>query len=135
VLPDLIEDLNKNIDSRFDALTTTLGAAVIPRLNDLTNSVSEPKIARAVEAGLCNSLNNPSACPITPGNPNPTQGLKGQQDWLNGLLNGADLLQGSVIGKTVERIDKTVNHKDWGVEKIFKFGETAWKTTQADMMC
>jgi uncharacterized coiled-coil protein SlyX len=132
VLPDLIEDLNKNIDSRFDALTTTIGVAVIPRLNDLTSSVSEPKIARAVEAGLCNSLNNPSACPVTPGNPNPVQGLKGQQDWLNGLLNSAGLLQGGFIQQAVKRIDDTVHHGTWGIQKIFEFGETAWKATHAD---
>jgi predicted nucleic acid-binding Zn-ribbon protein len=99
VSPKLLEDLNTTIDSRFDAISGLIGTAVIPRLNDLTQSVSEPKIAKAVEVGLCNSLNNPSACPITPGNPNPTQGLKGQQDWLNGLLNGADLAQGTVMAK------------------------------------
>lgn len=132
VLPDLIEDLNNNIDSRFDALTTTLGAAVIPRLNDLTDSVSEPKIARAVETGLCNSLNNPSACPITPGNPNPAHGLKGQQDQLNALLNSAGLLQGGAIQQAVKRIDDTVHHGTWGIKKIFEFGEKAWEATHAD---
>jgi hypothetical protein len=132
VSPKLLEDINTKIDDRFDAISTIIGTAVIPRLNDLTSSVSEPKIAKAVEAGLCNSLNNPSACPITPGNPNPTQGLKGQQDWLNGLLNGADLAQGTVMAKAIDRIDKTVHHKDWGLETVQKFADTAWKATQAD---
>jgi hypothetical protein len=132
VIPDLIEDVNANIDSRFDALTTILGAAVIPRLNDLTQNTTEPKIAKAVETGICNSLNNPSACPTVPGVPNPTQGLKGHQDWLNGLLNGADLAQGTVMAKAIDRIDKTVHHDKWGIEKIFKFGEKAWEATNAD---
>ena len=42
------------------------------------------------------------------------------------------MLQGGFIQQAVKRIDDTVHHGTWGIQKIFEFGETAWKATHAD---
>ncbi|MCE2604159.1 hypothetical protein, partial [Pseudomonas aeruginosa] len=77
--------LNTKIDSRFDAIATTIQIGVISSLNNLTDATSEPKIADAVNTGICRSLNG-RGCPGTPGVPNPTQGLKGMQNDLGSKI-------------------------------------------------
>jgi hypothetical protein len=56
-----------------------------------------------------------------------------------GTLQGVTITQNAftqkavkVVSETATKIDKTVNHKDFGVQKIFEFGKKAWEATHAD---
>lgn len=130
--PEEIADLRTGITTGVSTdLTALFGSMIIPRLDNLTDATSERKIAKGVQTGICNSLNG-GGCPVTPGNPNPTQGLKGMQNNLGNWLGAGNLLQGQNIAGMVSRIDKTVHHKTWGLEKMQGFASTAWKATKAD---
>jgi predicted nucleic acid-binding Zn-ribbon protein len=132
VTPDQFNDFAENLGDRIDGVNENLIGFLLPRLDDIADKTEKPRIAEAVEDGICSSLNGAGSCPATPGNPNPTQGLKGMQDKIGDLINAANLLQTSAIGQAVKRIDNTVHHPKWGLQNAFKFGETAWKATQAD---
>lgn len=131
--PEQIEDLRDNVKNDFkNELGLAIGTLLIPNLVDLKQRTSLEAISQGVEAGICNSLNGAGSCPATPGNPNPVQGLKGMQNKLGDWLGTGNLLQGQNIAGMVSRIDKTVHHGTWGLEKIQGFADTAWKATQAD---
>ncbi|MGL5078539.1 MAG: hypothetical protein ACRDBG_22300 [Waterburya sp.] len=135
-LQDFRTNIGNDIDNKFDSKFNSL---VIPKLNDLKIENQAPAFKNAMQEGLCESLNNPGQCPITPDNPSPTHGLKGLGDkigdslnGINTLLGGADLLQGQNILKYVRDTNQAVRHKDYGVQKIQEFASTAWRATHAD---
>jgi hypothetical protein len=134
VTPEQLAELQTGIRTDVGTdLAALLGSTILPRLDDLTDATSEPKIAKGVQTGICNSLNGGS-CPGAP-----VQGLQGmnnatqsKMDDISAKLGIADLLQGNTIAKTVNRISDTVHHGTWGLEKIQGFASTAWKATHAD---
>jgi len=129
----------ENIATKFEiALLAGLTTNVIPRLDNIADQTTEPKIANAVQNGICQSLNG-GGCPPTPITPNPTQGLGGANNLLNTKLDGlnsalglADLAQGASILKIVKNTNEAVRHADYGLEKVQSFAATAWKATHAD---
>ncbi|NJL52276.1 MAG: hypothetical protein HC930_08735 [Hydrococcus sp. SU_1_0] len=126
-------DMSPEQESRLEAtILAGVTTTILPRLNNLSDAVSQSNISSAVQNGICSSLNGGS-CPATPGVSNPIQGLKGMNaDLGNAILNGADLVQGGAMAKAVDRIDKTVHHNTWGLEKMQDFADTAWQATRAD---
>lgn len=114
-----------------DGLNLAIGSLLIPNLVDLKDRTSEESISRGVQAGLCKSLNGGS-CPVTPGNPNPTQGLQGMQNNLEAKLAAADLAQGAVILGYVKNTNEAVRHAKYGLEAVQQFANTAWKATHMD---
>jgi hypothetical protein len=133
VSPEILEDFKTGIDTKFANLNNLMTASVLPRLDDIAEGVSEPRIAQGVQTGICRSLNGGS-CPGSP-----VQGLQGMNratqgklDGLNALLSGAGILQNTALGKAVDSINRTVHHKDYGLQKIQSFASKAWEVTQAD---
>lgn len=112
-------------------LRTVLNTTVIPRIDDVKERTSEPKIAAAVQTGICQSLNNPTACQV-PGVDNPKQGLKGMSDGLGNKLDALQTLLDLTILKYVKSTNETVLHAKHGLEAVQKFGEKAWQATHAD---
>ncbi|PSB05602.1 hypothetical protein C7B62_24855 [Pleurocapsa sp. CCALA 161] len=132
VTPEQIEDLQTGIRTGVATdLTAIFGSMIVPRLDNIADATSEPKIAKGVQTGICNSLNGGS-CPPTPTNPNPTQGLQGMNDGLNAKLAGLDLLQGAAILGYVKNTNEAVRHAKYGLEAVQGFADKAWKATHAD---
>jgi hypothetical protein len=126
--PQQIEILKTSVSAEVG---TIVGASILPKLDNLTNLVSFPNISRATEDAICRSVNGQSSCSL-PGVANPTRGLKGLTDNLEAKLGAASLVAELNITRIVSKIDNTVHHKDWGLEKIQGFTSTAWKATHAD---
>lgn len=128
-----LDDFRANLNLDFDALlTTTIAATIIPQLNNLTIANQSQQVSNAVEQGICQSLNNPTACPTTPANPNPVNGLQGMNNNLLNALGIADLAQGMNITKIVADTNAAVRHVDYGLEKAQNFASSAWNTLKLD---
>lgn len=128
VTPEQIEEIKTSVGIEVGTL---LGASVIPKLDDLTNLVSFPNIRNAAEDAICRSVNGQSSCSL-PGVANPTKGLKGLTDNLEAKLGAASLAAELNITRIVSKIDDTVHHATWGLEKAHSFASKAWKATHAD---
>ena len=128
-----LDDFRANLNLDFDALlTTTIAATIIPQLNNLTIANQSQQVSNAVEQGICQSLNNPTACPTTPANPNPVNGLQGMNNNLLNALGIADLAQGMNITRIVSDTNAAVRHVDYGLEKAQNFASSAWDTLKLD---
>ena len=128
VTPEQIEEIKTSVGIEVGTL---VGASVIPRLDNLTNLVSFPNIRNAAEDAICRSVNGQSNCSL-PGVPSPTRGLKGLTDNLEAKLGAATLAAELNITRIVSKIDDTVHHATWGLEKAQGFADKAWKATHAD---
>ncbi len=134
----LNEDFTKNFNDGLDF-------RVIPALSTIKNQTTERKMADATKIGVCESLND-GGCNPTPGNPNPTDGLKGMNqamqnkaDALLAAMGIADLAQGQTILSVVKDTNGVVRHAKYGLEAVQdgltamqNFADTAWKATHAD---
>jgi hypothetical protein len=130
--PEQMQEMRDNHKTDLnDGINLAIASLLIPNLVDLKDRTSEESISRGVQAGICRSLNGGS-CSSTPGNPNPTQGLQGMQNNLEAKLQGLDLAASLETLRRVTKIDDTVHHATWGLEKIQKFADAAWKATHAD---
>lgn len=152
------QDLLKNINSggqvnqqQLDKLRTDIGidvdtivkgaipASLAPDLSAVKSQTTKLRLVGAAEEALCNSLNGSGTCPITPGNPTPTQGLGGlrdvlreQQDALLAAMGAADLAQGQTILGIVKSTNAVVTDAKHGLEAVQNFAAKAWETTGAD---
>ena len=135
-----LDQLRTDLSSDFNAiLLTGLTQNVVPDLTAIKNQTTQNSLASGTEQGICNSLNNPSTCPVTPSNPNPTQGLKGLKDFLDAkaqaIANGlglANLGANSTILAIVKNTNDAVRSSKYGLEKIQDFAQKAWDFTKAD---
>lgn len=135
-----LDQLRTNLTSDFNTiLLTGLTQNVVPDLTAIKNQTTQSSLASGTEQGICNSLNNPSACPVTPENPNPTQGLKGLKDFLDSkaqaIANGlglANLGTNSTILGIVKNTNDAVRSTKYGLEVIQDFAQEAWDFTKAD---
>ena len=140
VTPEQIEELQTGILTGVDTnLNTLLGSLVVPRLNDLTNQTTDERQRANVRSGICDSLNGQGGCPGTPGNSNPTQGLNGMQNLLNGNMDRISALLGlgnlganQTILSVVRNTNSVVNSTTHGLQAIQNFASTAWRVTKAD---
>ena len=140
VTPQQIEDLRTGITTGVSSdLTSLLSTSFVPKLDTITKQTTERRMINATKSGICESLNGQGSCPVTPENPNPTQGLKGMQDALKNTLNGvsdklglANLAANSTIVGIVTNTNQAVRSTKYGLEKIQDFSEVAWKVTRAD---
>lgn len=138
--PEQLQQLRDNLSDDFSAiLLTGLTQNVVPDLTAIKNQTTQSSLASGTEQGICNSLNNPSACPVTPENPNPTQGLKGLKDFLDSkaqaIANGlglANLGTNSTILGIVKNTNDAVRSTKYGLEVIQDFAQKAWDFTKAD---
>ncbi len=135
-----LDQLRTDLSSDFNAiLLTGLTQNVTPDLTTIKEQTTQNALATGTEQGICNSLNNPTACPVTPENPNPTQGLKGMKDFLDAkaqqIANGlglANLGANSTILGIVKDTNNVINNAQTGLKKTSEFVQTAWKATHAD---
>ena len=128
-----LEQFRNDINTDFSTLLTTgLGVSVIPALGLIQEQTTERKLVDATKSGICESLNGQGSCPATPGNPNPTQGLKGLKDALAGNLDRINAMLNTTILGFVQNTNSVVNSTTHGLAKIQSFAETAWKVTRAD---
>jgi myosin heavy subunit len=139
VTPEQLTELKTGISTGVSTdLTALFGSLIVPRLDNIADATSEPKIAKGVQTGICNSLNGGS-CPATPTIPNPTQGLQGmnnaaqsKMDALLAAMGAADLAQGKSILGYVKNTNEAVRDAKYGLEKVQDFADKAWKATHAD---
>ena len=131
--PEQLEQLRTDINTDFSTLLTTgLGVSVIPALGLIQEQTTERKLVDATKSGICESLNGQGSCPATPGNPNPTQGLKGLKDALAGNMDRINATLNTTILGFVQNTNSVVNSTTHGLAKIQSFAETAWRVTKAD---
>ena len=131
--PEQLEEFRTNINTDFSTLlTTALFTNVTPSLDTIRNQTTRSVLVESSEEALCRSLNGQSSCPATPGNPNPTQGLKGLKDALAGNMDRINATLNTTILGFVQNTNSVVNSTTHGLAKIQSFAETAWRVTKAD---
>lgn len=109
-IPEWFKDFDP--DNWQDTITPSVLAALTPTLINIQNQTTTDAIAHGTEMGICQSLNNPTACPVTPGNPNPTQGLGGAWNKLAAILGITDQATDLGILQIVKNINDVVT-KGW----------------------
>ncbi|MGF1542874.1 MAG: hypothetical protein ACFCU5_20930 [Pleurocapsa sp.] len=133
LISQLFPGLRNGIANDVNAGTSALlGASVLPVLGLISNQTSPSSIANGVESGICQSLNNPSGCPTSPGNPNPMNGLRGLREHLDSILGGINVGLNSAMLPLVQATHATVHHATWGLEQAHRFADTAWRATGGD---
>ena len=140
VTPEQIEDLRTGITTGVSTdLSSLLSGLVVPRLDNIADQTTDRRQQANVGQGICQSLNGQGSCPVTPGNPNPTQGLQGMQQGIQaGQLNISNALGLANLGANqsilgiVQNTNSVINSSAHGLQAIQNFASTAWRVTKAD---
>ena len=134
-----LDDLRTGIGADITNLQSFFNGNVVPKLDTIQNQTRHLSLVGASKDAICQSLNGNGSCPVTPGNPNPTQGLGGLQkalsgkmDQVNASLNATAIAQNQAIKTVVESTNSIVKNTTYGLEAAHKLADTAWKATHAD---
>ena len=138
--PEQQEQLAIDLETGITAAVLTgLSTNLFPDVNTIKNQTTQDAIATGTEQGICQSLNNPNACPVTPTSPEPTQGLKGLKDFfkntfgsLSDQLGAANLGANLSIYDVVKNTNDAVRSSSYGLQAINNFINTAWQAANVD---